>query len=146
MSDTTDTNTTDNTESNVTDLRERLQAAGEKAAKAKAERRERVVKGSHLTAKFLEAATVAGLTIDEMSGFTKLTGADKKKRVLIAKKGGRVDLSGFTVEAEAIRQVTEAEAKEKHLGKVRGQVDFNKTDDEVLSAFSSALSQLKATV
>lgn len=133
MSD--DTNTTET-------MTEKLQAAGEKAEKQKAERQARVVKGSHLLQGMLDAATAAGCTAEDMSGFTKLTLASKEKRVLIAKKGGRVDLSGFTVDAPAIRQITEADARAKHLGKVRGQIDFEKSDDEVMSAFNAALAEL----
>lgn len=136
MSDTTNTNETN-------EMAQKLQAAGEKAEAQKAARRERVVKGSHLLPKLLEQATAASLNLEDMSGFTKITGANKKLRVLVAKKGGRVDLSGFTVEADAVRQITEQEAREKHLGKVRGQIDFNKSDDEVLAAFSAALTELK---
>lgn len=134
-----DTNTTNETN----EMAQKLQAAGEKAEAQKAARRERVVKGSHLLPKLLEQATSAGLSTVEMSGFTKITGANKKLRVLVAKKGGRVDLSGFTVEAAAIRQITEQEARQKHLGKVRGQIDFDKSDDEVLAAFSAALTELQ---
>lgn len=136
--DTTNTETAVETTDNDT-LRERLEAAGKKVVEQKAARRERTVKGSHLNQKFIELATAQGLTVDEMSGFVKLTGPDKRKRLLIAKKGGRVDLSGFTVELDAVRQISETEAREKHLGKVRGQLDFEKTDDEVLAAFTAAL-------
>ena len=138
-----DTNTVEtaveNTATDNDTLRERLEAAGKKVVEQKAARRERTVKGSHLNTKFIELAQAQGLTVDEMSGFVKLTGSDKSKRVLIAKKGGRVDLSGFTVELGAVRQISETEAREKHLGKVRGQLDFEKTDEEVLSAFTAAL-------
>jgi hypothetical protein len=124
-------------------MAEKLAAAGEKAEAQKAARRERVVKGSHLLPKLKELATAAGLETKENSGFLKINGGVKGKNVLIAKKGGRVDLSGFTVEAAAVKQLSETEAREKHLGKVRGQIDFNKTDDEVLEAFSGALVELK---
>jgi len=131
------------TENTNTEMAEKLAAAGEKAEAQKAARRERVVKGSHLLPKLKELATAAGLETKENSGFLKVNGGVKGKNVLIAKKGGRVDLSGFTVEAEAVKQLSETEAREKHLGKVRGQIDFNKTDDEVLASFSAALAELK---
>lgn len=137
MSDTNESTSTTNPE-----MAEKLVAAGEKAEAEKTTRRERVVKGSHLLPQLLEQAKAAGLNMEDMSGFTKLTGADKKRRVLVAKKGGRVDLSGFTVEAAAIKQISETEAREKHLGKVRGQLDFNKSDEEVMAAFGTALAAL----
>jgi hypothetical protein len=137
--------TTENTESTPTaEMAEKLAAAGEKAEAQKNTRRERVVKGSHLLPALTEQAKAAGLTIEDKSGFLKVNGGVKGKNVYIAKKGGRVDLSGFTVEAAAVKQISEQDAREKHLGKVRGQLDFNKSDDEVLSAFSSALTALAA--
>lgn len=135
--------TTSTTEVVEPTMAEKLTAAGEKAEKAKAERRERVVKGSHLLPKMKELALAGGLETQENSGFLKVNGGVKGKNMLIAKKGGRVDLSGFTVPADAVKQLSEQEAREKHLGKVRGQIDFNKSDDEVLAAFSAALTELK---
>lgn len=138
-----DTNETTSTETTTTDQAATLKAAGEKAEAAKNARRERVVKGSHLLPKLKELATAAGLETKENSGFLKVNGGVKGKNVLIAKKGGRVDLSGFTVEAAAVTQLSEQEARDKHLGKVRAQLDFNKSDDEVLAAFSAAVEGLK---
>lgn len=137
-----DTNETTSTE-NTTDQAATLKAAGEKAEAAKNARRERVVKGSHLLPKLKELAAAAGLETKENSGFLKVNGGVKGKNVLIAKKGGRVDLSGFTVEAAAVTQLSEQEARDKHLGKVRAQLDFNKSDDEVLAAFAVAVEGLK---
>lgn len=136
MSDTNDTGT-DST------MTEKLKAAAEKASAEKAARRERVVKGSHLLPKLKELVTAVGLTAVENSGFLKVNGGVKGKNVLIAKKGGRVDLSGFSLSEAAVRQVSEQEARDKHLGKVRGQIDFDKSDDEVLASFTAALAELK---
>lgn len=132
----------DNETTNETTMTEKLQAAGEKAEKQKAERQARVVKGSHLLAPMLERATAAGCTSEDMSGFTKLTLASKSKRILLAKKGGRVDLSGFTVDQPGVKQISAEEAKAKHLGKVRAMLDFDKSDEEVLAAFDAALVEL----
>jgi len=128
---------------NTAEMITKLKAAGEKAETAKAIRRERVVKGSHLTTTLLDQAKAAGVLAEEKSGFVKLSAGVKGKNLYIAKKGGRVDLSGFTVEAAAVRQVSETEAKEKHLGKVRGQLDFEQADEAVLAAFTAAVGELK---
>jgi len=136
-----DTNTAETT--NTTEMSDKLKEAGEKAVAQKNARRERVVKGSHLLPTLRTNAEAAGLTIEDKSGFLKMSGGVKGKNVYVAKKGGRVDLSGFTVEAAAVKQITETEAREKHLGKVRGQLDFNQSDDQVLEAFGSALAALK---
>lgn len=128
-----------NTETTET-MKEKLQAAGKKAEKDSAQRRATAVKGSHLLPALREAAEKASLKIEEKSGFLKITGAAKGRTVYVARKGGRVDLSGFTVDQPAVRQVSEDEAKEKHLGKVRGQLDFqNATDEAIMKAYGAAL-------
>jgi len=142
MTDTT------NTDSNITvnvssDMAEKLKAAGQKAQAEKQARRERVVKGSHLLDKMREAAVQAGCSVEEQTAALKVSGGVKKKFVYIGKKGGVVSLSGFKLELEAVKQITEAEARQRHLGLVRGQIDFDKTDDEVMAAFTAALGEIK---
>lgn len=144
MSDkNTETTTAESTD--TTEMASKLKAAGKKAETQKAQRRERQVKGSHLLGALTDKAKASGLTVEDKSGFLKITGATKGRTVYVAKKGGRVDLSGFTVEAPAVKQISEADAREKHLGKVRGQLDFNASDADVLSAYDAALSQLSAS-
>jgi hypothetical protein len=125
------------------EMAERLVAAGKTAEKQARARRERDVRGSHLLPGMLDAVRARGLKSDETSGFYKVSGpAGKGKRVYVAKKGGRVDLSGFSVEHAAIELLTPEQAKEKHLGKVSGQFDFSKDDAAVMEAFSLALDVL----
>jgi len=52
--------------------------------------------------------------------------------------------SGFNLDLPGIKQISETEAKEKHLGKVRGQIDFSQADEVVLETFSAALKKLQA--
>ncbi len=134
-----DKTTITNSESD-TDMAQRLANAGQKAEAATEARRERTVKGSHLTEKMLGLAT--GKTVEDKSGFHKITGKGKGRSVYLAKKGGRVDASGFTVTNVAVVQISEEVAKDKHLGRVRGQIDFEKSDDEVLAAFSALVAEL----
>jgi hypothetical protein len=131
---------------NEKQMKERLIGAGKLAEDAKVQRRQRAVKGSHLLGQLVEKAKAAGegLTVKDNNGFFKFTGPTKGRSIYIAKKGGRVDLSGFTVDSEGIRQITEESAREKHLGKVRGQLDFGKTDEVVLTAFDLAVTTLAA--
>lgn len=137
--------TTKNT-TETTEMAEKLKAAGEKAEKAKAARRERTVKGSHLLEALQARATKAELKIEDKSGFLKITGSTKGRKVYVAKKGGRVDASGFTIENAAIKQISEQEAKDKHLGKVRGQIDFDQDDASVLAAYDALLAELNTPV
>jgi hypothetical protein len=118
---------------------EKLKKAGKKAEQQKAARRERTVKGSHLLPQLLSEDRIKGLSTEDKSGFTKILGKQKGRAIYVAKKGGRVDLSGFTVESPAVAQISEEDARQKHLGKVRGQLDFNQADDAVLSAYDAAL-------
>jgi hypothetical protein len=125
------------------DMGKTLVAAGKKAEQIKAARRERVVKGSHLLNTLQERAAAAGLKIEEKSGFLKITlEGNKGRAIYVAKKGGRCDFSGFTVDAPAVTQITEEDARQKHLGKVRGQLDFTQVDDVVLAAYGQALKVL----
>lgn len=123
-------------------LKEKLEQAANKAVTQKAERRAKVVKGSHLTEQFIALATVAGLTVTESKSkaFQVITGAaGKARRIYVATRGGTVDFSGFTVEDEGVTQISEEQAKEMHLGLVRGRIDFDATDEQILSAFRTAL-------
>lgn len=122
----------------------KLKAAGKLAETQQKQRRERTVKGSHLLGTLQDRAKSAGLTVEEQSGYLKITGSAKGRGVYVARKGGRVNLGGFTVQAPAVKQISEDEARAKHLGKVRGQLDLDQPDDAILSAYELALAELKA--
>lgn len=118
----------------------KLVAAGKKVEKQKKERRANSVKGSHLVDEMLFATQ--GYTLDKKSTFYKITGTQKGKAVYLLIKGGRVDLSGFTLEDNSVIQITEEEAKKRHLGRVRGQIDFSHPDDVVMETFKKVLGEL----
>lgn len=130
----------------MSDLKEKLEAAGQKAEKAKAEKQTRAVKGAHLHEQIVALVRGAGLEVVENTGFLKVVGNGNKNKLLVAVKGGRVDLSGFTIESPAVIAVSEEEAKAKHLGKVRGFVNFDASDDEVLSVVKEAIKVLQTPV
>lgn len=135
--------TTDTTETINGDMASKLKAAGEKAKAERQERRERTVKGSHLLEPMREYVTAEGCSILEQTAALKVSGGVKKKLVYIAKKGGVVSISGFTLQHPAVKQITEADARARHLGLVRGQLDFDKSDDEVMAAFKLAVAEIK---
>lgn len=68
----------------------------------------------------------AGLNVERQSGFYKVTGSTAGKAVYIGAtktRVTRIDMSGWTPpEHAALRILSEAEAKEEKLGKVRGQI------------------------
>jgi hypothetical protein len=95
--------------------------------------------------KLLGIVTESGLKAEEQAAFHKVARPDGAKAIYIAKtqKVTRVDLSGFTLEHAAIKQITADEAKELKIGRVRGQLDFTKDETVVLSAFRAALRAVK---
>lgn len=122
----------------------KLKAAGKKAEAQKAERRARVVKGSHLLQTLEERARAAGLGVETQSGFLKCTGPTKGIRLYIARKGGKVYLSGFTVPNKAILLISEEEAKQRHMGRTTAELDFNQPDDVVLAAYDACVAVVAA--
>jgi hypothetical protein len=147
MSNDTNETTTETKKTSREAQLERLRAAGKKVETERAERKTKTVKGGHLKDAFLEKAKLTdGLNVEEKSGFYKITGPTKGRTVYLATKGGRVDLSGFSVDHPAVVQISAEEAKEKHIGKVRGQLDFEQDDEAVTAAFSAALVELSAEV
>jgi hypothetical protein len=126
---------------------ETLVKAAAKAEEQKAERRARTVKGVHLLEPIMKRYTDAGLTVKPKTGFEQVSsGNGNGRKAYVAKKGGRVDFSGFTVDGPAIIQISEADAKAKHLGRVRGQIDFDCSDDEILAAVDRSIALLQEVV
>ena len=127
----------------MSDLKSKLAAANTKAETQKTERRARAVKGAHLTEKFVSLAKDAGCTVRENTGFYVIVGpAGKSLRIYVAIRGGIVDLLGFSVQDKAVLQISKEVAKAKHMGRVQGRLDLEKSDDEVLAAYSAALAVL----
>lgn len=122
----------------------KLKAAGKKAEAQKAERRARTVKGSHLLETLEARARAAGLNVETQSGYLKVTGPTKGLRIYIAKKGGKVFLNGFSVTAPAILPISEEDAKQRHMGRVKAELDFNQPDDAVLASYDVAVAQVAA--
>lgn len=124
----------------MSDLQKKLEEANKKAETQKAERRARSIKGSHLTEQFVELASKAGCDIRQNTGFHVIVGkAGKSLRIYVAKRGGIVDLLGFSVEDPAVIQISREDAKKKHMGRVFGRMDLGRTDAEVLGAYRKAL-------
>ena len=132
----------DTKEDGMSDLKTRLENAGKKAERQKAEKQTRAVKGAHLEGTISKLIADSGLETVENTSFLKVLGNGNKRKLLVAKKGGRIDLSGFTFDHPAVLQITEEEAKSKHLGKVRGFVNFEASDDEVLGVVRDAIALL----
>ena len=124
------------------DLEKRLKAAARLVERDRKEKRSRSVRGSHLVEDMADMARSRGLTVDPGKSFYKITGSKKKVTVYLHVKGGRVDLNGFCVDHPGIVPMTQEEARAKHLGRVRGQIDFNVGDVQAMDAFSAAIGEL----
>lgn len=90
----------------------------------------------------LAAASPNVRSIEDGSSNHKVTGRDQSRRLYVFKTQLRVDVSGFSFDHPGLRRISDDEARDMHLGKVRGQVLFDDRQ-EALSAFSKALELMK---
>ena len=81
-------------------------------------------------------------SIDDGASNHKVTGLDASRRLYVFRSQLRVDVSGFSFSHPGLRSISDEEARDMHLGKVRGQLIF---DDRAaaLAAFAMALDGLK---
>lgn len=93
------------------------------------------------TQRLLDHARESGLVVEQKKTFHKITGLQKGRAIYVAVEALRVDLSGFSFEHPAVRCISEQEARDAHLGAVRGTLLF--TDkDAAEDAFISAMENL----
>lgn len=92
-----------------------------------------------LVASARSAVTVTA--VEEGASNYKITGSRGDRRVYLFKSQLRVDLSGFTLDHPGVRKISEEEARDMHLGKVRGQLLFDDRASAV-AAFEAALAEL----
>lgn len=88
----------------------------------------------------LALASESVTSVEEGRANYKISGPSGK-RIYLFKDQLRVDLSGFTVDHPGVRKISDEEARDMHLGKVRGQLLF---DDRSIAkaAFEVALAAL----
>ena len=106
--------------------------------------RRRPTKDPKLIAEFLKMANDSPnvRSVEEGSANHKVTGVDPTRRLYVFKSQLRVDVSGFSFDHPGLRRISDDEARDMHLGKVRGQLVFDDRG-EALSAFSRALEEMK---
>jgi hypothetical protein len=91
--------------------------------------------------RLLKMAKDGGLKVEEKSAWFKLTGNDKKARIYVARKGPQVH---FTFPVKNTEQVSEAEAKKRHIGSVRSILWLDRQKSDVLKdIFAEALKQVR---
>jgi len=110
---------------------------------AMARAKKRGLKDPKLIERMLKAAADHGRVraIEEGSTNHKVVGADGNRRIYVFKNQLRVDISGVTVDHPSIRKISEEEAKDMHLGKVRGQLLFDDRE-AAFDGFVKALDHL----
>lgn len=79
--------------------------------------------------------------VEEGGSNYKITGHDGK-RIYLFKNQLRADISGYSVSHAGIRTISDEEARDMHLGKVRGQLLFDDRDT-AKAAFVAALDALR---
>lgn len=112
--------------------------------------RKRGLKDPELIKKMVEAARrhPGVMFVDEGPVNFKITGSaaigpqGPSKRIYVFKAQLRVDISGFDVDHAAIRRVSDDEARDMHLGRVRGQILFDDRE-KAFEAFEAALGGLQ---
>jgi len=80
--------------------------------------------------------------IEEGPANHKVIGTDPSRRLYVFKTQLRVDVSGFSFDHPGLRRISDQEARDMHLGKVRGQVLFEDRQ-AAIDAFKKALEGLK---
>jgi PHD/YefM family antitoxin component YafN of YafNO toxin-antitoxin module len=134
----------DRIEKQNAEFKKRLIGAGKKVERNRKERRQKQVQGSHLLEQMMALIQARGLVIDEKSSFYQVTGNVKGLKVYVAIKGGRVDTSGFSFEHPGLELITEEQARNRHIGKVRGTINFHVGDENAMAAYEEALSFLSS--
>ena len=93
----------------------------------------------------LEIADKLGIERKAQSSFMKFFAG--KKIVYVAKSSrsiNRIDIAGFDFDHPSLKKLTEQQAVELGIGKVRAQVDFCTPDNQALDALQKALEILAA--
>lgn len=120
----------------------RLERAVAKQEARRRQIRARRVKGLHLLEKLPQLAKELGFDVEEMAVFHKITGKAKDRAIYVSRRGGRVDLAGFSMYGPAFSEVSREEAKRRHLGRVKARMSLTLPDDVVLQAYKTALEEL----
>lgn len=124
----------------------KLTNANEAVEEIVREKRSKRVSGSHLYDDMMNMVNSSKtLFINDKTGYHQImSNASKKAKtsVYLAKKGGKAYLTNFCIDDVGVKPMSEAEAREKHLGRVRGQIDFERDDATVMKAWENVLKTL----
>jgi hypothetical protein len=114
------------------------------ATKAPEKARKRGLRDPALVEKMVSLAKASSnvKAVEEGGTNFKIVGIDPNKRMYLFKSQLRVDLSGFTVDHAGVRKISDEEARDMHLGKVRGQLIFDDRD-VAIAAFEVSLAALQ---
>lgn len=89
-------------------------------------------------AKFETILKASGLVFTLQKGFVKVQGPKGRNLYVAAtKRVGRVDISGFETDLAGITSLGELA-----FGNVKQQLDFSRTEDEILATFTAVLAHM----
>ena len=97
--------------------------------------------------RFRRAIEARGLPITDQSYYYRVGRGRRVMHISRRDPVTRVDLKGLddlSTHFRAVRAIGEEEARRKHLGLVRGTLDFNRSESEILAAFDAALERIVA--
>lgn len=92
---------------------------------------------------FEKAVKSAGLKLSKQAAFAKVAIGKAAVYIALTQKVSRVDLSGFSFSHPAVHKLSDKELSGGKYGRVIAQLDFSKSDERVMEAFSTALSKMK---
>ncbi|GAO01971.1 hypothetical protein [Anaeromyxobacter sp. PSR-1] len=85
----------------------------------------------------------AGLKVEKKTSWHKVAGKERR-RLYVGVKSPQVHLSGFELKHEGVEAISEAEAKRRHLGSVRGILWLDRQTDAIIKdAVRAALAGLR---
>ena len=122
------------------EFKKRLVKADKLLLKMKQQKRFARIKGANLLERMLREAK--HLEITDQINFYKISNTKNKKAIYVARRGGRVDISGFDLSHPLVVPMSREEAKRRKLGRVCGQLNFkdnSATDKDIMEVFKKAL-------
>lgn len=122
----------------------RLEQAEKILIEIKQQKRYMRIKGSHLLEQMLKLSSKFEI-VDQINFYKVSHVKNKKRAIYISRRGGRVDLCGFSINDPLVVPLSRDEAKRRKLGRVLAQINFNtdSTDNEIIDVFKKVLSYLE---
>jgi hypothetical protein len=113
--------------------------------KLKLDTKAKKIKGYRLVVQMPDIAKQLGFNVEEMSVYHKIQG-NNKKAILISRNGNKVDLSGFTIDDPAFKEIPQNDVKKRHMGRIKARLSLDLPDKNILEAYFKALKELNSNI